>query len=113
MIQVSHRPGVTAMPIHGLLLVVNVIFKRIGSAGSLPCHCLVVCRLVTLDFTVKSTRRKRCHVLFFSKFEILPMSTPFRFTCHCVVLGLQNLMDELHILATCIPLSARPSKLRE
>src|SRR6266487_6428320 len=113
MIQMSHCPGVAAMPTHGLLLPVNVIFERIGGAGSFSCHCLVICRFVALDFSVKCARRKWRQVLFFGKFQILTVRSASWFAGHRVVVGLKNLVDELTRLETCLSFPARTSKLWE
>src|SRR6266851_313483 len=91
----------------------QVIFKRIGGAGSFSHHSLIICRLVTLNLTVKCARRKWHQVLFFGEFEILPMSTTFRFARYGIVVGLKDLVDELQRLGPRLPFSTRASKLRQ
>src|SRR6266700_1870313 len=111
MIQVSHSPGVAAIPIDSLLLTMNVIFEGIGGAGSFSCHCLVICRFVTLDLSVKCARRKWRQVLFFGELEIFTVRSAFRFACHGVVVSFQNLVDELVRLGTDLSFPARTSEV--
>src|SRR5712692_3089656 len=94
MIQMSHGPGVAAMPTHCLLLFTNVVLEWIGSAGSFACYCLLICSFVAAHFEVKRFLIDGVEVLFLRALEILSIGSSFGFARDRVVMRLKHTVDE-------------------
>src|SRR5579875_209313 len=113
MVDMREGPGVVTMATDGFRLRTHVVFKRVGRARALAGHDLFVLRLVVQGFRVKGSFADGSQVLFFRTLQVLSVGSPLGFLGDRIVVGFQNLIDELDNRSSDFALAATMSVLRK
>src|SRR5712691_5621330 len=92
----SHSPRIRSVSGDGSLTWVMILFERVGSACPFACEELLVDRFVTLGLCVKGALRNGWQTFLLRLVEILAVCSPFGLAGHRIIVGLQNVFDEVN-----------------